>query len=96
LGELSKIKRDYATARDCYERILQIDPEDLGAHYNLMLIYRKLGMSEDAKREAKIFSDLKDYPSALPLANTFLRKHPEMSNESVFWHIHDLSPAPGS
>jgi tetratricopeptide (TPR) repeat protein len=91
LGELCKIKHDYHGARECYEKILVIDPEDLGAHYNLMLVFRKLGMKEDAKREGKIFADLKDDPSALPLANMFLRKHPEMSNESVFWHIHDLA-----
>jgi tetratricopeptide (TPR) repeat protein len=95
LGELSKIRRDYKGARECYEQILEIDPEDLGSHYNLMLIYRKMGMNDEAKREGKIFADLKDDPSALSLANTFLRKHPEMSNESVFWHIHDLAPAPG-
>lgn len=98
LGELCKIKRDYKGARECYEKILEIDPEDIGAHYNLMLVYRKLGMKEESKRESKIFADLKDDPSALPLANTFLRKHPEMSNESVFWHVHDLtpdSPTPG-
>ena len=91
LGELCKIKHDYHGARECYEKILAIDPEDLGAHYNLMLVFRKLGMKEDAKREGKIFAELKDDPSALPLANMFLRKHPEMSNESVFWHIHDLA-----
>jgi tetratricopeptide (TPR) repeat protein len=90
LGELCKIRHDYPGARECYEKILAIDPEDLGAHYNLMLIFRKLGLKDDAKREAKIFADLKDDPGALPLANMFLRKHPEMSNESVFWHIHDL------
>ena len=93
LGELCKIRHDFDGARECYTRILQIDPEDLGAHYNLMLIYRKLGMKDEAKREAKIFADLKDDPSATPIANTFLRRHPEMSNESVFWHLHDLSPA---
>ncbi len=93
LGELCKIRHDYPGARECYEKILAIDPEDLGAHYNLMLIFRKLGMKDEAKREAKIFADLKDDPSALPLANMFLRKHPEMSNESVFWHIHNLAPA---
>ncbi len=65
--------------------------ELFGAHYNLMLVFRKLGMKEEAKRESRIFTDLKDDPSALPLANMFLRKHPEMSNEGVFWHIHDLS-----
>ncbi len=95
LGELCKIKRDYNGAVECYSRILAIDPEDLGAHYNLMLVYRKLGRTDEAKREAKIFADLKDDPGALSLANQFLRKHPEMSNESVYWHIHDLSRAPG-
>jgi Tfp pilus assembly protein PilF len=90
LGELCKIKRDYAGALECFGKILEIDPEDLGAHYNLMLVYRKLGRIEDAKREAKIFADLKDDPGALSLANQFLRKHPEMSNESVYWHVHEL------
>lgn len=93
LGELCKIRHDYVAARECYEKILMIDPEDAGAHYNLMLIFRKLGMTEEARREGKIFADLKDDPGATPLANIFLRKHPEMSNESVFWHIHDLESA---
>jgi tetratricopeptide (TPR) repeat protein len=91
LGELCKIKRDYEGALDCFQKILAIDPEDTGAHYNLMLIYRKVGRADDARREAKIFADLKDDPGALALANQFLHKHPEMSNESVYWHVHDLS-----
>ncbi len=95
LGELCKIKRDYAGALECFQKILAIDPEDTGAHYNLMLVYRKLGRTDEAKREAKIFADLKDDPGALSLANQFLHKHPEMSNESVYWHVHDLALAPG-
>jgi len=95
LGELCKIKRDYQAALECFGKILAIDPEDLGAHYNLMLIYRKLGRIEEAKNEAKIFADLKDDPGALSLANQFLRKHPEMSNESVYWHVHELVRTPG-
>lgn len=91
LGELCKIKRDYEGALECFGKILAIDPEDVGAHYNLMLIYRKLGRTEDARREAKIFADLKDDPGALSLANRFLHTHPEMSNESVYWHVHNLS-----
>ncbi len=96
LGELCKIKRDFAGARHCYETILGIDPEDTGAHYNLMLVYRKLGMTEEAKREAKIFADQKDDPAAFNLANEFLRKHPEMSGESVPWHVHQLLEAKGA
>jgi Tfp pilus assembly protein PilF len=95
LGELMKIKRDYAAARSAYEQILGIDPEDTGAHYNLMLIYRKLGMNDDSRREAKIFADQKDDPAAAHLASEFLRKNPQMSNESVFWHIHDLNKGQG-
>lgn len=91
LGELMKIKRDYAAARGAYEQILRIDPEDTGSHYNLMLIYRKLGMNEDARREAKIFADQKDDPAVTHIAAEFLRKNPQMSNESVFWHVHDLN-----
>ncbi len=90
LGELSKVKRDYQTAQSTYEQILQIDPEDVGAHYNLMLVYRKLGMNEEAKREAKMFADLKDDPAALSVASDFLRRHPEMKGESVPWHVHNL------
>ncbi|HST53205.1 MAG TPA: tetratricopeptide repeat protein [Pyrinomonadaceae bacterium] len=91
LGELSKIKRDFPAARDAFERVLQIDPEDASAHYNLMLIYRKLGMNDEARAEAKVFADLKDDPGALPLANEFLRRHPEMKGESVPFHVHDLT-----
>ena len=94
LGELSEIRRDYPVALGCFEKILKIDPEDLGAHYNLMLIYRELRRNDDARREARIFADLKDDPGAITLANRFLRRHPEMSNESGLWHIHDLSPGP--
>lgn len=89
LGELCKIKRDYAGAQRCYEQVLGIDPEDAGAHYNLMLVFRKLGRHEDAAREAKLFADLKDDPAAFPIANEFLRLHPEMSNESVPFHVHN-------
>jgi tetratricopeptide (TPR) repeat protein len=95
LGELSKIKRDFAGARDAFERILRIDPEDASSHYNLMLVYRKLGMNDEAKAEAGIFADLKDDPGALPLASEFLRRHPEMKGESVPFHVHDLSGGSG-
>ncbi|MGH9899504.1 MAG: tetratricopeptide repeat protein, partial [Pyrinomonadaceae bacterium] len=90
-GELYKIKRDFALAQNCFEEILKIDPEDTGAHYNLMLIYRKLGRLEDAKREARIFADLKDDPAAFPVASEFLKQHPEIGNQSLFWRVYRLN-----
>jgi tetratricopeptide (TPR) repeat protein len=92
LGELMKIKRDYKAARNFYEQVLAIDPEDAGSHYNLMLVYSKLGMKEESKQEAKIFADLKDDPGALAVATDFLRRNPQMKNLSVPYHVIDLKP----
>ena len=92
LGELSKIKRDYPGARVFYEQILAIDPEDSGAHYNLMLIYSKLGLKPDAQREEKIFADLKDDPRTTALAGAFLDKNPAVGRRSLPYYVNALKP----
>jgi tetratricopeptide (TPR) repeat protein len=81
----------YADAREQYELVQGIDPDDLAAHYNLMLIYRRLGIKDKAAEQAAYFSDRKDDPSANPLALEFLREHPEISAENVLWHVHPES-----
>lgn len=100
LGELAKIKSDslppgerkaqLQVARNYYEQILAIDPEDVTAHYNLIIIYQKLGMREDAKKEAAIFKDLKDDPQVTSLASNFLQANWNIGNESLPFHTHDL------
>ena len=45
-------------------------------------------MKEDAAREAAAFADQKDDPTASSYALEFLSKHPEVTSESVPWHIH--------
>jgi tetratricopeptide (TPR) repeat protein len=81
-------QKQYKAAREQFESLQSIDPEDLSAHYNLMLIYRRLGLKEKAAEQAVFFADRKDDPGAGTLALEFLRKHPENSRESVPWHIH--------
>jgi Flp pilus assembly protein TadD len=78
----------YDLAREEYEKVQAIDPDDLSAHYNLSLIYRRLGMKEMATREAARFTDQKDDPSASTDAFEYLRKHPEVSEENIPWHVH--------
>ncbi len=102
LGELAKIKSDVVAkseriaqlklAQDYYNQILAIDPEDVGSHYNLMIIYQKLGMREESKKEAKIFQDLKEDPVQTPLASAFLQNNPSIGNESLPYHSHELKP----
>ena len=80
----------YPLAKAEYETLQEIDPDDLAAHYNLSILYRRLGMKEAAAKQAAAFADQKDDPSASTYALNYLRKHPEIANESVVWHVHEL------
>jgi tetratricopeptide (TPR) repeat protein len=89
-------KHKYEEARSEYETLQSIDPDDLAAHYNLSIIYRRLGLKEQAAREAAAFADQKDDPTASTYALEYLRKHPEITSEGVPWHMHSeltLRPA---
>ena len=80
----------YPEARAQYEAVQGIDPDDLAAHYNLSILYRRLGLKKEASEQAALFADQKDDPTASVYALEYLRKHTEVSNESVVWHAHDL------
>ena len=80
----------YPEARAEYESLQTIDPDDLAAHYNLAILYRRLGLKDKAKVQAAYFADQKDDPSASTYALEYLRKHREIAQESVPWHVHDL------
>jgi tetratricopeptide (TPR) repeat protein len=85
---------DYPHAREQYEKLQAIDPDDLAAHYQLAILYRRLGEKEKAAAESAKFADQKDDPTASTYALMFLRKHPEVASESVVWHTHDLTGDP--
>ena len=87
-------QHDYARAREIYERLQGVDPDDLAAHYNLAILYRRMGQKDKASFESARFADQKDDPTAAVYALEFLRKHPEVSNESVVWHAHDITGDP--
>lgn len=87
-------QHDYAKARDEYEKLQAIDPDDLAAHYQLAIIYRRLGEKQKSSTESAKFADQKDDPPASVYALEFLRQHPEVASESVTWHTHDLTGDP--
>jgi len=82
----------YEDARAEYQKVQSIDPDDLAAHYNLSILYRRLGMKKEAAVEAAKFADQKDDPTANTFALEYLRGHANIANESVVWHAHDLEP----
>jgi tetratricopeptide (TPR) repeat protein len=87
-------EHDYPAARSAYERLQAIDPDDLAAHYQLAILYRRLGEKQTAALESAKFADQKDDPGASTFALDFLSKHPEVAAESVVWHTHDLTGDP--
>lgn len=78
----------YDLARVEYETVQSIEPDDLSAHYNLAIIYRREGDKQKAAAQAALFADEKDDPMASTATLGFLRAHPELSGESVPWHLH--------
>jgi tetratricopeptide (TPR) repeat protein len=87
-------------AMEQFEALQAIDPDDLTAHYNLAILYRRMGMKEKAKQQLAMFTTKKLDPGAPTYSMDFLHKHPEISVESVPWHVHtdlpqhDPNPAP--
>lgn len=87
-------RHSYGEARQQFEALQGIDPDDLAAHYNLAVLYRRMGMKDRAAQEAAAFATKQVDPGAPTYSLEFLSKHPEISTESVPWHMHtDLSHA---
>ena len=59
IGRILFLKREYAGAVAALEQVAGVDPEDVQAHYNLMLCYRGLGDEAKAEREEKLFRRFK-------------------------------------
>lgn len=71
-----------------FEALQAIDPDDLTAHYNLALLYRRMGMKDKAREQSALFATKRVDPGAPTYSLDYLRRHPELSIESVPWHVH--------
>jgi hypothetical protein len=80
-------------ARQQFEALQAIDPDDIAAHYNLAILYGRMGMKEKAAEQSALFVTKKVDPGAPTYSLDFLRRHPEISTESVPWHLHTDFPA---
>ena len=79
-------------AMEQFEALQAIDPDDLAAHYNLSLLYRRMGMKDRAKEQLALFTLKKNDPGAPTYSQDFLRQRPEISTESLPWHMHSDKP----
>jgi tetratricopeptide (TPR) repeat protein len=88
LGTVELQERQYEDALLQFQALQQIDPDDLSAHFNLAILYRRLGMTAEASREQSLYDSEKPDPAAPTYSLEYLRKHPEMEREILPWHVH--------
>jgi len=81
-------QKDEHDALEQFEALQRIDPDDLTAHYNLSILYRRMGMPDKAADQQAMFVDKKVDPGAPTYSLGYLRVHPEVSTESIPWHLH--------
>jgi tetratricopeptide (TPR) repeat protein len=75
-------------AMEQFKALQEIDPDDLAAHYNLAVLYRRMGMKKEAAEQSALYTAKRIDPGAPTYSLEYLRKHPEISTESVPWHVH--------
>jgi Tfp pilus assembly protein PilF len=85
-------RHSYDEARQQFEALQNIDPDDIAAHYNLAVLYRRLGMKDKAAEQSAAFATKQVDPGAPTYSLEYLRKHPEISTESVPFHLHTDLP----
>jgi tetratricopeptide (TPR) repeat protein len=88
LGRVLFLQRRYEEAIAAFQRVLRVDPEDLQAHYNLMLCYRGKGDIENARREEMLYARFKADESSQEITGSRRRTHPEDNNERLLIHDH--------
>jgi len=92
MGRMLFLQRKYAAAVAELDKTLAVDPEDLEAHYNLMLCYRGLDDDALAGREEKLYLRFKADESSRAIDGPYKLTHPDDNNESLPVHEHVSVP----
>ncbi len=88
IGRVHFLKREFPRAVLELSKTLEIDPEDLEAHYNLMLAYQGIGDMEKADAHRKLYLRFKADEAAQFITGDYRRLHPADNNERLSIHEH--------
>ena len=88
LGRVLFLQRQFSDAVVEFKKVLEIDAEDLQAHYNLMLCYQGLGQQELADRERTLYLRFKADESSQAITGPYRQLHPHDNNERQAIHEH--------
>ena len=94
LGRIYFLQRKYAEGVKVLKSVLEIDPEDLQAHYNLMLCYSGLGDEKQAHDHQVRYLRFKADEASQNITGPYRQLHPEDNNERQAIHEHVSVPLP--
>ena len=94
LGRVLFLQRKYADAVKVLQQVLSVDPEDLQAHYNLMLCYNGLGDEKMSKEHQARYLRFKADESSQAITGPYRQLNPEDNNERQNIHEHVSVPLP--
>ena len=93
IGRLHFLQRRFDDAIATFREVLLIDPEDLLAHYNLMLSYQGAGDPESAAAERVLYERFKANEAAQAITGPYRLASPEDNNERQSVHEHGSPPS---
>jgi tetratricopeptide (TPR) repeat protein len=92
IGRVQFLDRQFDKAIASFKATLGVDPEDLEAHYNLMLCYQGVGDLEQAARERALYARFKADEAAQAITGPYRLKSQEDNNERQSIHEHRQTP----
>jgi Tfp pilus assembly protein PilF len=96
IGRIHFLKREFGEAVAELDKTLAIDPEDLEAHYNLMLAHQGLGNADQAEQHRKLYLRFKADEASQFITGDYRRLHPADNNERLTIHEHRSSYDPST
>ena len=97
-GDARKPRRDtlLRESADTFRQTLQLDPENLTAHYKLDQILRLLGEPEQAAHHARLYERFRPDDNAQERVGALHRsRNPAADHAATAIVIYDMQPAPG-
>jgi cytochrome c-type biogenesis protein CcmH/NrfG len=92
LGRILFLQRRYEDAIAEFNAALAVDPEDLQAHYNLMLCYEGLGKEKEAHEHQVRYLRFKADEASQTITGPYRQLNPEDNNERQAIHEHGSVP----
>jgi Tfp pilus assembly protein PilF len=92
LGRILFLQRKYSDAVKILQAVLGVDPEDLQAHYNLMLCYHGLGDEKQAHEHQVRYLRFKADEASQAITGPYRQLNPEDNNERQAIHEHASVP----